>query len=250
MAQESSLPQPAPSSGGKTAEFGDLQTARGPVLWHKDPAMSEVVLEGFRTLRNKILSVNTASRSHRVFAITGAESTVGTSTVAFNLGLISGLEVQEEKTVIVDANPQNPTLHAAFNISQGPGLLDHLQQGAALHEIIHASPLPRLSLIPSGAPDTHSEVSFSPRDFIPFLETIRSMYDLVIIDTAPVLQSAQSELITSIADGTVLVVEAGRTRFEVVRATQEKLTRSGAKVVGAFLNKRRFVIPDWVYRYV
>lgn len=221
-----------------------------PRLWLEDPERYSGVLERFRTFRTKLVS-QSSTGSRKVFTFTGAQEQVGTSTVAFNLGLSFGLEMSQEKILIVDANFRRPVLHKMFDIPQSPGLHDLLLNKTTLQDIAHPlETLPGLSLIAAGDTNTESTPVFPPSAFISFVQAVKAAYDFVIIDTAPVLQSGLADMIASLSDGTILVVQANRTRSEVVGAAIDQLNSSSAQLVGSFLNKRKYVIPGWLYHYV
>jgi len=72
----------------------------------------------------------------------------------------------------------------------------------------------------------------------------------VVVDTPPLLESALALRICSSASGVVLVVEAEKTRWEVAKEAREMLRRSDAHLLGVVLNRRRFHVPDWLYRKI
>ena len=86
------------------------------------------------------------------------------------------------------------------------------------------------------------------------LESIKPMlantFDYVLIDAPSVAEVSWSPTVGRIADGVILVIEAERTRWPVAMNAKEEFERSGAKVIGAFLNKRKFYIPARVYRFL
>jgi capsular exopolysaccharide synthesis family protein len=238
------LAAPPPAPGPGVAPGGP----RDPRLWLMAPDPPINLVETFRALRNRLLVLDNGHS--KVFALTGAERRVGTSAVAFNLGLSFGLEMFNENTILIDANVRRPVLHTAFNVPKSPGLIDHLLGRATLAQVVRPSGIPRLSLIGIGDITSEAGAFFSPAALTRCLDDLREQFAFIIIDTAPVLLSGQTDIIAAQADGTILVVEACRTRAEVVRAAQDQLRSSDARLVGGFLNKRRFVIPEWLYRYV
>lgn len=82
------------------------------------------------------------------------------------------------------------------------------------------------------------------------LETLRANYSLVLIDGPSVLATADTLFLAPLVDGVVFVVEAGKTRRQVVSLAQERLQHAGAKTLGVVLNRRRFYIPRWIYRRI
>jgi Mrp family chromosome partitioning ATPase len=91
----------------------------------------------------------------------------------------------------------------------------------------------------------------------PRLDTLRDFYTwararftLVIVDCPPVMRAPDSAVLCGLADGTILVVEADRTRVPVVQRARETLTSGGAKILGVVLNKREDLIPSFLYRFI
>ena len=82
------------------------------------------------------------------------------------------------------------------------------------------------------------------------VSTVSAGFELVILDLPPVSESVVGASFARAVDGVILVVEAERTRVHSVRASQKTLNMYGANVLGVVLNKRRFHIPDFIYRYL
>lgn len=79
------------------------------------------------------------------------------------------------------------------------------------------------------------------------LSTLKKVFDYVLIDCSPVGHDATAASLAPISDGVVLVVEAGRTRRNHIQFSEQILRSAHGKVVGYVLNKRRYLIPDWLY---
>lgn len=79
---------------------------------------------------------------------------------------------------------------------------------------------------------------------------LKALFDYVLIDSTPVSESQESLSFCSAVDGVVLVVEAERTRGPVIENAKAKVLERGGRILGVVLNKRRFYIPEWVYKYL
>jgi len=82
------------------------------------------------------------------------------------------------------------------------------------------------------------------------LQTLRYMYDYILVDCPSVTESGDAAYFASAVDGVVLVVEAEKTRKEQVRSALNTFEMADANVLGCVMNKRRYPIPDWLYRRV
>lgn len=82
------------------------------------------------------------------------------------------------------------------------------------------------------------------------LRTLRSVFDFVLVDCSALSVSGDAPLLAPSANGVVLVVEAGRTRREEVRNSVRTIEMVNARLLGCVLNKRRYPVPDWIYRRI
>jgi protein-tyrosine kinase len=81
-----------------------------------------------------------------------------------------------------------------------------------------------------------------------FWECLKKRYDVILVDSAPFSLSPEGVEIARRVDGVVLVVEAEKTRWQVVENMKEKIENAGANIIGAVFNKRRFHIPEAIYK--
>jgi protein-tyrosine kinase len=81
-----------------------------------------------------------------------------------------------------------------------------------------------------------------------FWKALRQRYELVVVDSPPATASADGLAICGKVDGVVLVVEAERTRWPVAQSLRNAIVRSGGNVIGVVLNRRKFYIPNFIYR--
>jgi len=73
-------------------------------------------------------------------------------------------------------------------------------------------------------------------------------FTFIVLDTPAIMEASAAVRLCSMADGVVLVVEAEDTRWQVAQEAREALKRANANVLGVVLNKRRFHVPEWLYR--
>jgi Mrp family chromosome partitioning ATPase len=86
------------------------------------------------------------------------------------------------------------------------------------------------------------------REFQGLLNVLRDRFDIILIDAPPIPASHTAELLAGVADGVVLIVEAGRTRWQVVKHAMDEIAAQKGTVLGVVLNKVRYYIPDFIYR--
>lgn len=220
-----------------------------PALWMLELDRWPGMTENFRAVKNAMVHVN-RHKSHKSFLITGPNNKVGTSVVAFNTALMLAWDLADQKIVVVDANLTAPSLHMAFGVAESPGLTNLLLDDIALEAAVQASPLPNLDLVTVGRTETTAASPFDLEMFSFLLEELNRVYDFVILDSAPALKSSQTRTIAAKVDASVVVARANSTRWEVVMELKRVLEADGATLLGSVLNKRQFVIPQGLYRYL
>ena len=222
-------------------------------LWMDNPDRFIGVMENLRLVKNKIAAPghNNSGKDVqlRTFMFTGAGRRVGTSTLLANLGVVFARDLIDRRMLLVDANVASPSVHQFFNIPQQPGIMDYLLKNYPLNHTLKHSHYKNLDLIPIGEVVPEVSSPFELKRFTEFLEEVSHSYDFVLVDASPTLQSSHSRILSSKLDGVIVVAESNVTRWEVLLELKNQLEKDGANLVGGILNKRRFVIPKWVYRF-
>ncbi|XOF35367.1 MAG: CpsD/CapB family tyrosine-protein kinase [Candidatus Electrothrix sp. YB6] len=235
---------------GFSAKRKRKKTYRGlPALWMREPDRYPHVLEVFRSFANKIILFHDTQQC-KTFLLTGTDANVGTSTVTFNLGLILSRGMPDRQILILDAHLERPTLHLAFNHVPSNGLIEYLLDRSPLDDIVQPTFLPNLDIITFSHLDNELLSPFSLPSFKQLLEETGKYYDIVLIDSAPALKSSHTKMISAKVDGVLLVAQANRSRFEVLEELVHQMNMQGANLLGSFLNKRKYFIPQWIYRYI
>jgi capsular exopolysaccharide synthesis family protein len=206
------------------------------------------VVEEFATLGNRVdLALSGASR--RSVLVGGPVRRTGASTVA--IGLAATLATTSQaSTLLVDANLRHPGLHEKFGIERHPGLTDLVRGEVTGAQAIRQTAVPGMHLLTSGSPEEGPQGFFRSAEFREHLDRWTGEYAYVIIDSAPFGAVAEPMSLAQSVSGVVLVVEAARTAREVAAGLVDTMRESGVRVLGAVLNKRKFYIPEWIYRRV
>ena len=218
-----------------------------PALWMVDPERYSRIVEVFRSLANKLAFLRDKNKQ-KVFLMTGSDSKVGTSTILFNTGLMMGRSMLDRKILIVDTNLDRPALHIAFDTSPAVCLMDYMLVGAELSDVVQPTFLPNLDIITCNRVDDPLLSPFTRSTFYRFFQDVREQYEIVLLDSAPALQSSHTRMLLPQADGVIVIAKAGETRVRILEELMRLLQMEGATVLGSFLNKRRYPIPKWLYK--
>jgi capsular exopolysaccharide synthesis family protein len=218
-----------------------------PLQYKPMPGIS-VETKGCQTIVDLILLTNFDARQQRpLLAVTSCHRGEGVSSVAASVA-ISLAKNAAGRILLVDTNLGQPSVHKIFGVDRLPGLSDILGSGQLNALAIKPSHINNLDLLTAGNGEPNLRLLFDSQTFADQLGLWRREYSFVIFDTPPLTEVSVGTRLATLADGVIFVVEAERTRQEVVQQAQEMLTQAQVNILGVVLNKRQFPIPAWLYR--
>jgi len=185
----------------------------------------------------------------RSFLITSANRGEGKSTVASHLALTVA-RFRGKKSLIVDADLRRPKLHDIFNVPKEPGLYECLNGEIDPLDAVKDTPIDNLKVIPAGRRVKSPAHLFEGDVMTELFEKIKFYYDIVIVDSAPIIPVSDPMLISSVVDGVILVLLAGRTPRNVSMRARNILLDANANLLGVVVNNMSEVLPYYYdYRY-
>lgn len=193
--------------------------------------------ESIRLLRTNI-EFASAEREIATLAISSADVEEGKTIIAANLAVT--LAQAGFVTALVDADLRRPSLHKIFGASNDRGLSDMLMiADLPWKRAVVESGVENLVLIPSGPlPQNPSDLLSGDR-LGDVLGEMEKSFDVIILDTAPILPVSDALVVASQVDGIVLVAQSGRTRGEDLRRAAAALRRGAVRIVGVAVNQER-----------
>ncbi|ANU10196.1 capsular biosynthesis protein [Planococcus antarcticus DSM 14505] len=192
------------------------------------------VSEQFRTLRTN-LHFSSPDGDIQSLAITSASHSEGKSTTASNLAIVFAQE--GKRVLLIDADMRKPTMHETFKITNTRGLSSVLTRQIALKVAIQSAEIKNLDLLPCGPIPPNPAELLSSHSMDLFFEQALDTYDLLIFDTPPVLSVTDSVILANKCEGTLLVVNSGKTEREYALRAKEALTASTkTRLLGAVIN--------------
>jgi tyrosine-protein kinase Etk/Wzc len=138
--------------------------------------------------------------------------------------------------LLIDCDLRKPAIHKLFDKERVPGLIDFLVGSAKLEDVLVKSNLPDLSFISAGTIPPNPAEMLDSKEMRNFLKQMRDKYDLIILDSPPVIAVTDSEILTSMVDGTLLVVSAENTEIEMMERSVELIRRENTQFLGTVLN--------------
>lgn len=177
--------------------------------------------------------------------VTSPEAGAGKSTTALNLAATAARTGR--RTLIVDADLRQPSVHSYLGRPSSPGLSDFVREPIQDVEVDQLSTgSENLFVLPAGKYVSDPTRLLSSRAMRELIERLRNVFDVIIFDSPPVLLATDAALISTQSDVTVVVASAGSTGADALKQATDELRNVGAPVVGTILNR---FDPTYMYGY-
>lgn len=205
------------------------------------------VSEAFRLLRTSLM-FSTPEGMPQIVLVTSPGPGDGKTTTAINLATV--MAQNGSRVLLIDADLRRPRLHGDFGKTQSPGLSNRIagiQADSSEKSAIVSTDVNGLFLMPSGTAAPNPAELLSSKSMRKIVATAARSFDQVIIDTPPILGLADAMVLSSIADGVIVVTMAGVTPKDGVKASMRRLAQVRAPVLGMVLNGVDLDSPDYAY---
>jgi capsular exopolysaccharide synthesis family protein len=209
------------------------------VSWQHKPSM---IAESFRATLTSILFSGRNGSRPRVLTITSSSPSEGKTTVACNLAI--ALAHHNQRVLVIDADMRRPRLHEIFDVAQADGLSDLLMTRRSLvteplDACIRHTSIENLVVLPSGSVEQSSTAThlLYSEPMAELLQRFKCEFDMVLIDTPPMLQIPDARILGRLSDAVILVVQAGKTTRDTALAAQQMFDEDGTRVLGSILNR-------------
>lgn len=204
-----------------------------------------ITAESYRTLRTNI-QYSSFDKEIRTIVVTSSEPGEGKSTTSGNLAL--SFAQADQRTIIIDCDLRKPSLHKTFRLSNLTGLSDVLIGKGNINTAIHQYN-EYLSILTSGKLPPNPSEMLGSKSMTRLLETLKEHYDVIILDSAPLLAVTDAQILSTKADGTVLVVRAEKTKKDSVVQAKNLLDKVDANLLGIVLNGVNNSRSKYMYYY-
>ncbi len=206
----------SPMSGGQTFSIG---------------------IEAFRNLRTSLIWSD-GGEALKSLVVTSAAPGEGKTLTAANLAVT--LAYDGLRVLLVDCDIRRPRVHTMFHLPRAPGLMELLTAtgapGGAPLPAIRDTSIAGLSVLPCGALPSNAANLLSGTRMRHLLQELKEQFDIIVLDTPPVLATADAGIVASLTDGVLLVVRAGTTDRNAAQRACQQLANVGAHVIGTVLN--------------
>ncbi len=195
----------------------------------------EAPTEEFRTLRTRLNHLQSLQPIHTV-VVTSPSPAEGKSFSAVNLALAES-HLAGNFTLLADFDFRRPIIHSLFQIDRTPGITDFLVGKAQLHEIIKRVAGTNLFIMPAGEAVINPLELLNLREVKLLLDKLPALFNWVILDSPPLLFAADANLLSTLCDGTIIVVRIGSTTIDSVTRAMQSLCQNN--VLGIVVNGAR-----------
>lgn len=199
-----------------------------------DKLPDSIPSEAFRALRTRIQFSRINTESLKTILITSSAPQEGKTTIAVNLA--GSFAHSKKKVLLIDCDLRKPSVHKLFEKEKVPGLIDYLVGSVKLEEVLMKSKIQNLSFISSGTIPPNPAEMLDSQEMRNFLKQLREKFDLIILDSPPIIAVTDSEILTSMVDGTLLVVSSENTEIDMMERSVELIRRENTQFLGTVLN--------------
>ena len=191
------------------------------------------ISEQYRTLRTNI-QFSGVDKKIKSLLITSSEAGAGKSMTAANLAIVYAQ--QGLKTLLIDADLRKPTVHYTFRLDNLNGLSNALIEGASFETIAQANEIENLDVIPSGPVPPNPSELLSSNQFKKILAEAYEKYDMIIVDSPPMLAVTDAQILATLVDGTVIVARSGMTEIDELKEAVGLIKNVQGNLLGTVLN--------------
>lgn len=217
----------------------NIANAEEPQGFDKDLLVNskpnDPISEVYRSLRTRIFFSSTEERPLHSIMITSPGPQEGKTITTCNLSM--AIAQNKKRVLLVDADMRRPRLHDVFKIKNNVGLSNYLSGQCSFNDAVQKTGVENVSLVTGGGlPPNPSELLASHKTK-EFIEKARESFDMVLLDTPPIGMLTDAAITSRAVDGTIMVIESGKTSKRILAHIYQLLVDARAKVIGIVINR-------------
>ncbi len=207
------------------------------------------ISEAYRDIRTEILYLmtnETKDNASAALLITSAEPKAGKTMTTTNLGI--ALSQKGIRVLVVDTDLRKPQIHKIFGLDMKSGLSEYLLRDIALDSIIKDTDIENLKIVTSGKIPANPAEILSSAKMKQFIGDAKQKFDFLLFDSPPVTSVTDAVILADMVDALIQVVRSAKANIPVTLRAKEKLSNTGAKVLGVILNDLKTYYDDYSYQ--
>ncbi|AMG68816.2 polysaccharide biosynthesis tyrosine autokinase [Providencia stuartii] len=207
---------------------------------------ADTAVEAIRSLRTSVY-FSVMNQGNNLVMISSASPGVGKSFVTSNMAVV--LANAGKKVLLIDTDLRKGRIHKAFGLSNKAGLSEYLAQQDITQPAIHRGVIENLDVICRGKNVTHSSELLMGERFKHLLDTVKGQYDIVVIDTAPILAITDSAIIGKYVGTSLLIAYYGVNTVKDIELSLKRFKQNDIEITGVILNGIDAKSDDYNYVY-
>lgn len=222
----------------------NIESGPRELIVDRDPRSP--ISEQFRTIRTNITysRIDTPIKS---ILCTSATPGAGKSTVAANIAI--AYAQAGKRTLLIDGDLRRPTTHYTFELQNIRGLSTAIVNETPINEVVRESEIENLDIITSGPiPPNPSELLVS-RKMVLFMKMVKEQYEIIIIDSPPLLAVTDAQVLSKLTDSTILITDVNENNRNSINQAKELLEKADANIIGVILNNKKMNNQNDSYYY-
>ncbi len=194
------------------------------------------VVEAYKALRTNIQFAGIDKEVKKIL-FTSSNPMEGKTSVSVNLAVTLGQA--GNKVLLIDADLRKPRIHKLLNMLSTPGLTNVLVKSCDFNQAVKKYREYPIDVLTSGPIPPNPTELLGSQAMKEFLDSVEEQYEYIILDTPPSLFMSDAAVLSKYADGAIIVIQAGVTTFDMVRAVVDRLKKAGGNILGCVLNDVR-----------
>ena len=217
----------------KLEKFGSIEGKKieARLITHLDP--KSPVSESYRTLRTN-LQFSKVDRHIKTILVTSSGPKEGKSTTAANLAI--AMAQVGHKVALIDADLRRPVIHSIFGLNKDEGITNYLMETISYDKLAKKTFLDNLWIMPCGVLPPNPSELLASRKMEDMLTKLRNDFDIIILDSPPVIAVTDAAILSTKVDGTILVVNSGQTNRDALTRANVLLDNVDTKLLGLLIN--------------
>lgn len=216
---------------GSTSERPPAPARQAPLLAIDDPL--DLAIEAIRSLRTSLHFAMLEAKNN-VLMISGASPSAGKTFISSNLAVV--IAQTGQRVLLVDGDMRRGTLHHIMGGAATPGLSDVLSENATLADALLDTPVKGLKFISRGNPPPNPSELLMHANFTAFIKVVSHQFDLVIVDTPPILAVTDAAIIGGHAGTSLLVARFGVNQPRILALAKKRFELNRVELKGAIFN--------------
>lgn len=201
---------------------------RNETVFVSNEALSDKI-DGYNRLKDNVLYIMDGGKNKVLMIESSVEGECKT-TVSCNLAVLLGQN--DKKVLLIDLDFHRANVHRTMNVENDCGIAEYMLEQKKLNEVIKHTEYKNVDVLPRGGKIYNPSLVLISDRFKSMMEELRGEYDLIIVDTAPVLQSSDYIHVSRHVDGTIFLVAYGKTRKAQVREAISELRKNKINIIG------------------